>query len=61
VDAETIGLGMWAFAIANAYEGRLKEALENAEESRRIALDPLDQLTAHGLAGVTLALMGRSQ
>lgn len=53
-------MGLWALAWGDAFSGDTASAIENADESMRIGLSPIDRIVAQGAKGWALTLAERA-
>ncbi len=58
-DPRPRNMGLWALAWNSAFHLEHQEAVDNANESLRIALSPVDRLAANDAKGVGLIMLGR--
>ena len=52
-------MGLWSMGFLNAFSFNYEEAVENAEESLRISLSPLDRMCARIAKALALPMLGR--
>jgi class 3 adenylate cyclase/tetratricopeptide (TPR) repeat protein len=50
--------GAWVLGFVHLFEERYEEAISNAEQALKISPDPMDRVSARGLKGAAMALMG---
>jgi class 3 adenylate cyclase/tetratricopeptide (TPR) repeat protein len=60
-DPRPRAMGLWSLAFNNAFTLNPEEAIQNADESLRISLSPLDRQTASAAKCLALALLERGE
>ena len=58
-DPRPRAMALWELAYLNAYTGEFEEAVQNAEESERLALSPVDRASAIHAKAIALPNLGR--
>ena len=58
-DPRPRNMGLWELAYLNAYTGEYQEAVENADESLRTSLSPVDRAVGLNGKGIALSMLGR--
>lgn len=57
-DPRAIAMAHWSLGCVNLFQEQFEEAINNANASQMYSPDPLDQLMARTVKGISLALMG---